>query len=321
MLSQAEIRQLIHLELPEAEILERLAQLTPERITLPLLVDALHCLQETAVSLTLPDSPVMDCCGTGGSGLPHFNTSTTVAFILAAAGVPVVKFGNRALSSQSGSFDLLTQLGFSEQIDLRRIPEALADSNLVFLFAPQCYPKLAPFNRLRRTIKTRTLFNFLGPLLNPLRPAYRLLGISHADMQKHMADYLAQTDFTERAWLVHGASGLDELETSQPSRVIQIEKQQSLETTLEPLYREAQLLSGTHSPEENLKILMALFQGDDSQSRYYQMVCLNAGAGLVVAGKADSIGDGIHEAQSLLRQGKVMETLNKSRRFYEQFAL
>lgn len=321
MLSQAEIRQLIHLELPESEILERLAQLTPERITPSLLNDALHCLQETVEPVSLPGVPVMDCCGTGGSGLPHFNTSTTVAFVLAAAGIPVVKFGNRALSSQSGSFDLLCLLGFSEQIDLKRIPEALAHSGLVFLFAPQCYPKLAPFNHLRRTVKTRTLFNFLGPLLNPLQPAYRLLGVSHAGMQKQLAAYLAQTDFTEQAWLVHGSSGLDELETHQASHVIQVKQQHYSENILAPLYQGEQSFLAEHSPKENLKIITALLEGKDAQSPYYQMVCLNAGAGLVVAGKTDSIEAGLAEAQALLRQGKVLETFHKSRRFYERFAL
>lgn len=320
MLNQAEIRQLIHMELSEQETLALLEQLTPERITLPLLQDALRCVQETAIPLTRPNVSVMDCCGTGGSGLPHFNTSTTVAFVLAAAGIPVVKFGNRALSSQSGSFDLLTLLGFSEEMDLQRIPEALEATGLVFLFAPQCYPALAPFNRLRRTLKTRTLFNFMGPLLNPLQPAYRLLGVSHPGMQTQMGNYLAQTDFTKQAWLVHGESGLDELETHRTSRVIQVQNQQCTEITLQPVYQKVAIPNDSHSPEENIKILFALLEGEDTSSPYYRMVCLNAAAGLVVTEKVDSIEDGILEAEALLRHGKVLETLKKSRRFYESLA-
>ncbi|WP_373531519.1 anthranilate phosphoribosyltransferase [Vampirovibrio sp.] len=327
MLNRQELRQLIHLEYSEADTLHWLGQLTPEAITPALFSDALACLEETVLPVALPAMPVMDCCGTGGSGLPHFNTSTTVAFILAAAGVPVVKFGNRGLSSLSGSFDLLAQLGFSAPLDLRRIPEGLAHCGLVFLFAPQCYPQLAPFNQLRRQLKTRTLFNFLGPLLNPVKPAYRLLGVSHPLMQTQMAHYLASTGVCQRGWIACGESGLDELEIAAPTRVFEIQKTHYQEMTIPPFVIETETENnpalhpiGPHNPVENEAILMRLFQNQDQQSPYYQMVCFNAGAGLLIAGKASSLAAGVQEAKALLRGGKALEKLNECRRFYESFS-
>jgi anthranilate phosphoribosyltransferase len=321
MLNRHELRRLIHLEYPEAETLALVKQLTPEVITPLLFSDALACLQETALPIEMPTLSVMDCCGTGGSGLPHFNTSTTVAFILAAAGIPVVKFGNRGINSLSGSFDLLSQLGFSEQIELRRIPEGLERCGLIFLFAPQCYPQLAPFNQLRRQLKTRTLFNFLGPLLNPVKPAYRLLGVSHPVMQKQMADYLARTGTCERGWITHGESGLDEIEIDCPTRVFEIQKTQCEEMTLYPFEKAEKYSIAQHSPLENEAILMRLFHNQDQSSAYYQMVCLNAGAGLLITGKASSLQDGVQAAKELLKRGKALEKLNECRRFYEQFSI
>ncbi len=325
MLSRDQLRQLIHLEYNEAETLALLGQLTPERITPALFSDALACLQETAEPLALPPMPVMDCCGTGGSGLPHFNTSTTVAFILAAAGIPVVKFGNRGFSSASGSFDLLAQLGFSERMDLHRIPEALAQCGLIFLFAPQCYPQLAGFNQLRRTLKIRTLFNFLGPLLNPVKPAYRLLGVSHPVMQQRMADHLINTGTCERGWIVHAESGLDEIDIHGNTQVLQLENNRCAEITISPSdflskngHRE--LPQNGHSPAENLKIFMRLLQGDDDQSPYYDMVCLNAGAGLLIAQKVGTLEEAIQEAKQILKSGNALHTLEQCRRVNEQFA-
>jgi anthranilate phosphoribosyltransferase len=329
MLSRDQLRQLIHLEYSEVDTLDLLGQLTPERITPALFTDALACMQETAVPLALPSVPVMDCCGTGGSGLPHFNTSTTVAFMLAAAGIPVVKFGNRGFSSASGSFDLLAQLGFSERIHLDRIPEALAQCGLVFLFAPQCYPQLAGFNQLRRTLKTRTLFNFLGPLLNPVKPAYQLLGVSHPGMQQRMADYLINAGTCERGWIVHAESGLDELDIHGNTHVFQLEQNTFTEITIFPSdflsdspskngHREPHQTE--HHPAENLKIFTRLLHGDDDQSPYYDTVCLNAGAGLLIAQKAPTLEEGIQEAKQILKSKKAWQTLEQCRRVYEQLA-
>jgi anthranilate phosphoribosyltransferase len=306
--------------MPEADALAMLARLTPDQVTLPLLQDALACVREAALPLVLPDIPVLDCCGTGGSGLSHFNTSTTVAFVLAAAGVPVVKFGNRGFSSACGSFDLLEQIGIPHQISLNRIPDILDAGKLVFLFAPACYPALAPFNRLRRTLKTRTLFNFLGPLLNPVQPAYRLLGVSHPGMQDMMAQHLRQEETAQTAWLVHGLNGLDEIALHAPTRVLAVQGNALEEKLLPQSHEMDPFLPQEHRPEDNVAIFNHLVAGEDCESVYYHMVCRNAAAGLVVSGHAETLDGALPEVEALLKSGAVANTVERCRRAHEQFA-
>ena len=313
------LKALIRLELPEAEALALLQECTPERVSLDLLTEALACMQESAAPVALPDSPVLDCCGTGGSGLSHFNTSTTVALVLAAGGVPVVKFGNRGFSSASGSFDLLAQLGIGHNLNPQRLPEVLDACGVAFLFAPTCYPALAGFAKLRQQLKTRTLFNFLGPLLNPVKPAYRLLGVSHSGMQFLMAEHLSTQEHCEQAWVVHGADGLDEIAIHGPTQLLTVSEQQVQASELLPLGDLSPLPSGDHSPQENLTILHRLLQAEDEQSPYYQLVCLNAAAGFVIAGHASTLADGYKEAQALLKSGQVLSTLKHCRSAHERF--
>ena len=309
---------LIRNELDEPEALSLLAQMTPERVNLPLLQQALTCMQETALSVSIPAEAVLDCCGTGGSGLSHFNTSTTAAFVLAAGGVPVVKFGNWGFSSASGSFDLLAQLGISHQLDPQRIPAVIDECKVAFLFAPACYPALAGLARLRKKLGQRTLFNFLGPLLNPVQPAYRLLGVSHAGMQDLMAEHLSQSSDCQHAWLVHGADGLDEIAPHGPSRVLAV--QQGTLHEFEPdtgneIYA---LPVGEHPPAQNFKIFQQLLSGADKTSVYYRMVCLNAGAGFLISGQVDTLEEGIRKTQTLLKSGAVTKTLEQCKRIHEQ---
>jgi anthranilate phosphoribosyltransferase len=319
-LQAEQLKSLIGLQLPEAEALALLKRCTPEAVTLDLLEVALACMQESIMPVAIPDVPVLDCCGTGGSGLSHFNTSTTVALVLAAGGVPVVKFGNRGFSSASGSFDLLAQLGIGHQLNPQRLPEVLAACGVAFLFAPSCYPALAGFAQLRKQLKTRTLFNFLGPLLNPVKPAYRLLGVSHLGMQQIMAQHLANSKHCQHAWLAHGADGLDEIAAHGPTQLLTVQHRQVRASQLIPPGDFCALPTGSHAPEENLAILQRLLCGADETSSYYRLVCLNAAAGFVIAGRATTLEGGQKEAQALLRSGQVLNTLQKCRSAHETFA-
>ncbi len=321
MLTLEALQDLIHLRISEEEALEQLQSLTPDNIDLPLLAQTVACVQATGEAFPTLDSPVMDCCGTGGSGLPHFNTSTTVAFLLASAGVPVVKFGNRGFSSASGSFDLLEQLGFPEKVDPNCLAEGVANHRLAFLFAPQFYPKIGAFNRLRKTLKVRTLFNFIGPLLNPVQPAFRLLGVSHPAMQGHMAAYLAQSGCTQKAWIVHGESGLDEIDTQGTTQIYQVTQTNLKRSQLTPSPHNQGALNASHHPVENLAILKQLVNCSDRSSVYHRMVCLNAGAGLHIAGQSPSWEAGVIQAEQILSSGQVARTIEAARRYYEKFAL
>jgi anthranilate phosphoribosyltransferase len=313
------IDDLIHARLPEAEAKRLLLALTPDQITAGLFAQLVTSMRQTVVPIPTLETPVMDCCGTGGSGLPHYNTSTTVAFVLAAGGVKVVKFGNRAASSKSGSFDFLEALGLPSESVLERLPETLEKTGLAFLYAPQCYPGLAPLAKLRREVQTRTVFNFLGPLLNPVKPAYRLLGVSHPDMQALMAAYLADHHPHQRTWLVYGMedqAGLDEITPRGETRLLEVSEGTVERKTLSYRFNGEVDLNCAHTPEDNLAIFRALTDGQDTHSLYYRMVCLNAGAGFVVAGKTACLETGIEMAEELLAYGKVKETLSRCRKVY-----
>ncbi|HEY9869656.1 MAG TPA: anthranilate phosphoribosyltransferase, partial [Candidatus Obscuribacterales bacterium] len=227
MLTQRDVDTLINLRLSEAEIREHLLGLTPECIdarTLEMFVNALRRTVEDTGSWPqggLPDT--IDCSGTGGSGLSHFNTSTASAFVLAAGGLRVAKFGNRAMTSSSGSFDFLQAIGFPLGLPPEVIPAMLDQNGIVFLFAPQFYPVLAKFTSVRRALAVKTIFNFLGPLLNPARPAYRVLGVPDSYMQSLLADYLSRSPELKKALIVRGESGLDEIEAYASTDIIEVD--------------------------------------------------------------------------------------------------
>lgn len=324
-LTDALLDDLLCLRMSEADAVSLLRTLQPERMTVSDLAMLVAAMRRFGLTVPAVEQPVLDCCGTGGSGQPHFNTSTSVAFVLAAGGVPVVKFGNRAASSASGSFDFLEALGLPVT-KLAALPEVVASCGLAFLYAPQCYPVLAPFNRLRRTLKQRTVFNFLGPLLNPVQPSLRLMGVSHAGMQDVLAGYLREYHPPRRAWLIYGnhgePNGLDEINTNGVSRVVALDAAGQREMVL-TYPSSSQVVShderaSDFSPLENVRRFQAMVEGEDRQSDCYRMVCLNAAAGLVVAGQVDTLAEGERLAADLLSGGKVREQLAQCRRVYAE---
>jgi anthranilate phosphoribosyltransferase len=259
----------------------------------------------------------MDCCGTGGSGVPRFNASTTSAFILAAGGVPTVKLGNRSISSRSGSFDLLECLGIPEKWTLTALPDILNDCGLVFLYAPQVYPDLAGFSRLRRLIGERTIFNYMGPLLNPIHPTYRLLGVSDGRMQRMIAEILRDEPRTSRAWVVRAENGLDEISPDGSTDVFDIHSHTMTRWAYRPEFQPSPFEEGLqHTPGENHRIFLKIISGEDGQSAYHRISCLNAGAGFYLAGKAVSLEEGTLMAEDLLLNRKVAELLDRVRRIY-----
>lgn len=317
MLTPAQIEELIHLRIPEDTAREWLLALTPESVTPELFNTLLHTMAQTALPVGQVSVPVLDCCGTGGSGMSHFNTSTSSAFVLAAGGVPVVKFGNRAATSKSGSFDFLEALGLPLELPLESLPERLERDGLVFLFGPQCYPTLGKFQALRRSLGVKTVFNFMGPLLNPVKPAYKLLGVSNASMQTIMANYLARTNYTQRAWVVRGEPTLDEIGHAGLTHVLDV----SPKGVTAHRYDAGESLNSALPDQplevaDNLRIFEALISGEDAASPYHRMLCLNAGAGFVVAGKTPTLDEGTQLAAALLKSGAVTKTLENCRRSY-----
>lgn len=317
MLSPAEISDLIHCRLPEPELKERLLALTPEAVDETTFSRLLSTMVESAEPFPSIETDVIDCCGTGGSGQSHYNTSTSVAFILAAGGLKVIKFGNRGMTSKSGSFDFLEALGIPPEIPLETIPESLENSGLVFLYAPQCYPALGQFNQLRRSVGVKTIFNFMGPLLNPAKPAYKLLGISSQRMQSMMADWLSKEPYLKRALLVHGENNLDEITPHGKTEMLHIEPNLVIRHTFTapPLMQTEKQLKELNV-KDNLEIFKRLVNGQDTSSIFHRMVCLNAGAGFWITGTVSGIEEGAILASNLLSSRKILETLEKCRREY-----
>ncbi len=278
-------------------------------------------LQEAAVSPELPLPPalqgeVLDTCGTGGDGADTFNISTAVAVTAAACGVPVAKHGNRSASGKVGSADVLEALGVNLKAPPSASLKALDRVGLCFLFAPGWHPALAGLAPLRRSLGVRTVFNLLGPLVNPLKPAYQVLGVADAALLNPMATALARLG-VRRAVVVHGHGGLDEADLSGPSTVVHVVAKDSGKTEmvegvvdpvrlgLEPAPLTA-LAGGdlAHSAD----LLRHVLQGRGSLAQQ-QVVALNTGLALLTAERCASLEDGVAQAGRVLASGAPWQTL------------
>ena len=291
--------------LSEAETDALLASLTPDTATFEQFTTLIAAVRATACPLPELAEPVFDCCGTGGSGRPHFNVSTTVAFVLAAGGVRVVKFGNRAATSTSGSFDLLEQLGVPVEYPPERLPRLLAATNLAFLYAPQCYPALKAVAAARRRFGRPTLFNYIGPLLHPLHPGRRVMGVSHPRMQAFIAQWLATDPRTHRAVVVRGHENRDELTPVGTSVMYEVTPWRIDKRPWTPPDLPCDVEAQPYTPEANLHRFWQIVTGQDTTSADYHSVRLNAGLGFVAAGRTETLADGAACAAELLASGEV----------------
>jgi anthranilate phosphoribosyltransferase len=247
----------------------------------------------------------MDIVGTGGDGKGTLNISTATAFVVAGAGVTVAKHGNRNLSSKSGAADALGQMGINVMIGAEAVEKALESVGICFMMAPMHHPAMKHVMPVRMDLGTRTIFNILGPLTNPAGVKRQLTGAFTRDLIRPMAETLGQLG-SERAWLVHGSDGTDELAISGISWVAALEEDGSIrEVELHPedaglpVHPFEDILGG--SPEENGKAFAALLDG--TQNAYRDAVLLNSAAALVVAGKADALKQGVEMARESIDSG------------------
>ncbi|MCS6266678.1 MAG: anthranilate phosphoribosyltransferase [Vampirovibrio sp.] len=263
---------------------------------------------------------LLDCCGTGGSGRASFNTSTTVAFVLASGGVPTLKFGNRAATSPSGSFDFLEGLGLPLNQLSAQAGNAVEATGLGFLFAPDVYPSLKPLAQLRRQFGKPTVFNFLGPLLNPLQPAFRVMGCSSARMMPILAEVLKNQTSLKKGMLVRSASGMDEALPNESTEGFLIENGVVQPWRLDATIHETSVM-GTldFSMANNVSWFLQLVGAEPKTTLpedLLPLVTLNAGLGFWVAGKVSTVDDGIALATELIVSGAVHQQLQAVQRFY-----
>ncbi len=263
---------------------------------------------------------LIDCCGTGGSGLAHYNTSTTVSFVLAAAGLKVTKFGNRAITGQSGSFDFLDSLQIPVISSIETTIDILQETNLAFVYAGQFYPFLAKFGPIRKRIGRPTIMNIIGPLLNPFDPSFRLLGAAQENHQMAIGQYLIEESNNKNAFVVHSYSGLDELDPSSNNKILAVNKSGIKEREL---MAEKGLGTFTRqlTAEVNAQYFKKIVSDFHSLPEYFRsLILLNSAAGLVVSGKAKTFLEGQHIAEQLLLSGKVLAKYEQCRRIYNKYA-
>jgi anthranilate phosphoribosyltransferase len=278
--------------------------------TIEELAGAARAMRARALPVRAPEGAI-DTCGTGGDAKGTHNISTTVAFVVAGAGVPVAKHGNRSISSRSGSADVLTALGVNIECGPETIARCMEECGLGFMFAPAHHPAMRHVAHVRKELGTRTIFNLLGPLANPASTKYQVVGVFAEEWVEPVANVLGLLG-VERAWVVHGADGLDELTTTGISHVAALDAGKVMTFKVSP--KNAGLpeakpedLTGGDAAE-NAAHLRAVLQGNQGPLR--NIVLLNAAAALLVAGKAKSLREGVALAAGSIDSGKAKAVLD-----------
>ena len=253
--------------------------------------------------VTAPEG-AMDIVGTGGDGKGTLNISTATAFVVAGAGVPVAKHGNRNLSSKSGAADALTEMGLNVMIGPEVVERCLTQAGIGFMMAPMHHPAMRHVGPIRAELGTRTIFNILGPLTNPAGVKRQLTGAFSANLIRPMAETLLALG-SEKAWLVHGGDGTDEISIAAPTQVAALEDGQIREFTLHPeeaglpLHPFSAIMGGT--PTENATAFRALLDG--ASGAYRDAVLLNAAAALMVADRVKTLKEGVALARTSIDSG------------------
>jgi anthranilate phosphoribosyltransferase len=255
---------------------------------------------------------LVDTAGTGGDGARTINISTAAALVAAAAGAGVAKHGNRAVSSASGSADVLEALGFNLELEHDRIAQSIDELGFGFLFAPTHHPAMRHAAAVRRELATRTVFNVLGPLTNPAGARAQVVGVYASDLVRTIAEVLAQLG-ARRAFVVHGAGGIDELSPTGPNQVCEVADGSVHERTIDPQElgiercSVAELVGG--SPQENAAAIREVFAGARGGRR--DAILLNAAGAIAAGGHAEDLREGLELARAALDSGAAAERLDQ----------
>ena len=266
-----------------------------------------HCIK------LLHDMDVLEIVGTGGDGSNSFNISTTASLVISAGGVPVAKHGNRAASSKSGAADVLEALGVKITISPEKSQELLKKIGICFLFAQNYHIAMKYVAPIRKELGIRTVFNILGPLSNPAGANMELMGVYDEALVKPLAQVMANLGVT-RGMVVFGQDSLDEISMSAPTSVCEIKNGTFTSYVLKPEQfgyercTKEELQGGT--PQENAKITRDILEGKEKGAKRHA-VCLNAGAALYIAGKADTIEAGVKLAEQLIDSGAAKNKLEE----------
>ncbi len=275
------------------------------------IVGGARVLRSKAEKLNAPDNAV-DTCGTGGDGHGTYNISTASAFVAAAAGVTVAKHGNRSVSSKSGSADVLMSLGACLELDKKANEESLTENSYAFMFAPAHHRAMRHVAPARGSLQLRTIFNLLGPLANPAQTKRQVLGVFDRKWLRPMAEVLLKLG-SEHVWVVHGHDGLDEITNTTKTSVAELKNGQITEFDIHP--SDVGLATATiedlkgGDADVNAQAITNLFAGE--ASAYRDIVLMNTGAALVVAGRVDTFAEGVKLAAKTIDEGKAASTLKQ----------
>jgi anthranilate phosphoribosyltransferase len=254
----------------------------------------------------------IDIVGTGGDGSGSYNISTLASIITAACGVPVAKHGNRAASSRSGAADTLTVLGLKIGLSPEGVERCISEAGIGFMMAPTHHAAMRHVGPTRVELGTRTIFNLLGPLSNPAGVKRQVVGVFSAAWLEPMAEVLRNLG-SERVWITHGLDGLDEITTTGPTKVVELKN--GAIHTFEVMPEDAGLARAEPAalkggePHQNAEALIAVLDG--VAGAYRDVALINAGAALVVSGKAASLRDGVALGEAAIRSGAARRTLDR----------
>ena len=293
------------------EIADFLLALNAKGPTVEEITGAAKFLRSFAISVQTKHRVVLDTCGTGGDRKDTFNISTVAALVVAGAGVVVAKHGNRSITSRCGSACILEALGVNLNVEEKRLGTCLDEIGIAFLFAQRLHPAMKRVAAVRKELGVQTLFNLLGPLLNPARATHQMMGVNHRDLVEPMAQVLKNLGL-KRGLVVHGSDGLDEITTTAKSFVSEFADGQVRSYTIEPrevgipLAKENDLKGG--GLPENRKIVKAILQGQPGPKR--DIVVLNSAYALYTVERVKNIKEGIVLAEQSIDSGNAQKKLD-----------
>ncbi len=307
------MRQIMSGEVSPVLIAAIIAGLRVKKETIGEISAAAEVMREFSTKVPVPDEPhLVDTCGTGGDAAHTFNISTAAMFVAAAAGARVAKHGGRSVSSKSGSADLLEAFGANISLTPEQVAKAIAEVGVGFMFAPNHHSAMKHAAPVRKELGVKTLFNILGPLTNPAGARQQVMGVFHPDLVGIQAHVLQRLG-SRRVMIVHGQEGLDEISIAGPTLVGELKDGEVREYTIEPadvgLKPQDNAAIRVDGVEQSKAMVLAALANEQGAAR--DIVAFNAGAGIYVAGLADTLKDGVGKALAVIASGAARSKLDQ----------
>ena len=307
---QSVVESIMTGEVEDNDIETFLLALNEKGIKEPEITAAASVMRDKSLKFDIGDGTHIDTCGTGGTGLHTFNCSTASSFVAAAGGASITKHGNKAISSKSGSADFLTAAGADISHDREKLIKVFEEVGFIFLFAPLHHQSMKYVMPARQRIGQKTIFNLLGPHTNPCGARRQVIGVYDSKLLKTFSTVAKNLDM-DHVMVVHGDDGLDEISITGPTQISELKNNKIDEYSISPSDFGLSNCNfdeiTAQTPEESLQLVRAAFSGE--KSAVQDMIALNAGAGLYIARKVDSIADGVELAFTLMNNGKAADKL------------